>query len=134
MSQAEVDQLSQGIEIDALKAYDRAVAVNTRDFIATFDFERLDAPFDAQARLALSSWARDPRSTAPTDRDPAAVLAGQEAKDALGKPIRVDQVQPVSEAIPSLDGGGGSEPAQPIGIARTWVGAVEGEVRDLDPT
>ena len=52
MSQAEVDDLSHRIDIDALKEYYRAVAVNTRDFIETFDFERLDEPFDAKTRLA----------------------------------------------------------------------------------
>lgn len=52
MTEVEVRELSTSIDIDALKAYHRAVAKETRHFLADFDFDHLDDPFDAKARLA----------------------------------------------------------------------------------
>ena len=52
MTEAEVQELSMSIDLDALKAYHRAVVEETRRSLQTFDFDRLDDPFDAKARLA----------------------------------------------------------------------------------
>jgi len=52
MTEAEVQEFSRNIDLDALKAYHRAVVEETRTFLESFDFDHLDDPFDAKARLA----------------------------------------------------------------------------------
>ena len=46
MTAAEVAKLSAAIDLDALRAYHRAVYDETRRFAAEFDFDALDAPLD----------------------------------------------------------------------------------------
>jgi hypothetical protein len=52
MTEAEVQELSACIDLEALRGYFRAVGQETQQFLQDFDFDRLDEPFDAKARLA----------------------------------------------------------------------------------
>ncbi len=60
MSRDEMAALSQQIELEALRGYYEAVAAATQAFLRTFDFDRLDTPFDVNARLALAPEAEGP--------------------------------------------------------------------------
>ena len=61
MSDADVAELSQSLDLDALRGYFDAVAAATRSFMETFDFDDLDAPLNVEARLATV-----PESSGPT--------------------------------------------------------------------
>lgn len=52
MSEAEVRAFSARVDLEALSGYFRAVGEETQRFLETFDFDRLEEPFDAKVRLA----------------------------------------------------------------------------------
>jgi hypothetical protein len=62
MTEAEVIDLSQQIDLDALNGYFAAVTAETLRFLETFDFDQLLEPLDVQARLALTPEALGPDS------------------------------------------------------------------------
>jgi hypothetical protein len=62
MTMDEVRDLTAAIDIDALKGYHSAVVDETRSFLQDFDFDTLDRPFDAAARLA-----QIPETVGPSD-------------------------------------------------------------------
>jgi hypothetical protein len=64
MSDADVTELSQSLDLDALRGYFDAVGAATRSFMETFDFDDLDAPLDVEARLATV-----PESLGPTPEE-----------------------------------------------------------------
>jgi hypothetical protein len=62
MTESEVIDLSQQIDLDALHGYFAAVTAETVRFLETFDFDELLEPLDVKARLALAPDALGPGS------------------------------------------------------------------------
>lgn len=62
MTEDEVADLTAKIDLAALKEYFAAVAAETRRFVETFDFDRLDEPLDVKSRLELAPEALAPGS------------------------------------------------------------------------
>jgi len=60
MTENEVADLSQNIDLDGLKAYFTAVTAETRRFVETYDFDQLDEPIDVVSRLAQAPEAFAP--------------------------------------------------------------------------
>jgi hypothetical protein len=62
MSDAEVVELSQGVDLEALRSYFEAVTAETLSFLESFDFDELLKPLDVPSRLALAPDALGPRT------------------------------------------------------------------------
>jgi len=62
MTDDEMVELTEKIDLTALREYFDAVTADTRRFIASFDFDRLDDPLDVKSRLALAPEALGPGS------------------------------------------------------------------------
>jgi hypothetical protein len=62
MSEAEVIELSQKIDLEALASYFEAVTAETLRFLESFDFDELLEPLDVKARLASAPDALGPGS------------------------------------------------------------------------
>jgi hypothetical protein len=62
MTEAEVIELTQQIDLEALRGYFEAVTAETLRFLETFDFDELLEPLDVKARLALRPDALGPGS------------------------------------------------------------------------
>jgi len=60
MTENEVADLSQNIDLDGLKAYFTAVTAETRRFVETYDLDQLDEPIDVVSRLAQAPEAFTP--------------------------------------------------------------------------
>jgi hypothetical protein len=60
MAREEMIALSERIDLDGLRGYYATVAEATQQYMRTFDFATLDAPFDVQSRLALVPEAEGP--------------------------------------------------------------------------
>lgn len=60
MNRAEMVELSEQIDLDALRGYYLAVTDATKHYMRGFDFDRLDEPFDVGQRLALAPEAQGP--------------------------------------------------------------------------
>jgi len=52
--------LTEQIDLDGLRGYYHAAAEATQGFLRTFDVDRIEQPFDVQARLALAPAAQGP--------------------------------------------------------------------------
>jgi hypothetical protein len=62
MTEAEVIDLTEQIDLEARRGYFEAVTAETLRFLKTFDFDQLLEPLDAKARLALAPEALGPGS------------------------------------------------------------------------
>jgi hypothetical protein len=62
MSEDEVIELSQNVNLEALDGYFQAVTAETLHFLESFDFDELLEPLDVKARLALAPDALRPGS------------------------------------------------------------------------
>ncbi len=60
MAHEEMAALSEQIDLNALRGYYTATAAATQQYMRTFDFAAIDAPFDVQSRLALAPEAEGP--------------------------------------------------------------------------
>jgi hypothetical protein len=75
MTEAEVREFSERVDAEAIKAYYRAVGEETQRFLEEFDFDRLDEPFDAKARLA-----QIPETIAPEGEMVRTIVEGKTTK------------------------------------------------------
>jgi hypothetical protein len=65
MRREAMSDLSEHIDLDALRGYFAAVTEASREFAATFDFDQLDDAFDVSGRLALAPEAVGPQELIP---------------------------------------------------------------------
>jgi hypothetical protein len=60
MTRAEMIEVTEQIDLEALRGYYLAVTDATLEYMRAFDFDTLDEPFDVQARLGLAPDTQGP--------------------------------------------------------------------------